>query len=85
MTREEALKNAIEALSQWSQGTVATAVVLAAIAKLELTRPPPRRPRKRKVTSYASAHDRWRLVQWTDHIYTGLRGCYSSADEGRRT
>lgn len=37
MTREEALKNAIEALTQWSQGTVATAVVLAAIPKLELT------------------------------------------------
>ncbi|BBB96650.1 MULTISPECIES: hypothetical protein [Bradyrhizobium] len=44
MTREEASENAIEALTQWSQGKVATSVVLAAIAKLEVTRPPPRRP-----------------------------------------
>ncbi|UPU01499.1 hypothetical protein J4G48_0048495 (plasmid) [Bradyrhizobium barranii subsp. apii] len=41
MTREGALKIAIEALTQWSQRKVATAVVLAAIAKLEARRPTP--------------------------------------------
>lgn len=51
MTREGALKIAIEALTQWSQGKVATAVVLAAIAKLEARRPTPRRPPKRKLSS----------------------------------
>ncbi len=48
--REEALKNAIEALTQWSQEKVATSVVLAAIAKPEVMRPPPRRRPKQKLT-----------------------------------
>ncbi|MBP1290321.1 hypothetical protein AB7M56_000272 [Bradyrhizobium elkanii] len=43
MTREEALKNAIAALRGWSEGKIETSAVLAAIAELMATGPPPRK------------------------------------------
>ncbi len=51
MTRDEALKNAIEALKEWSEGKAHTSVVLAAIAELMATRPPPRPPSKPELSS----------------------------------
>lgn len=57
MSREEALEDAIAALGDWSGGTTETSVVLATIAQLMATGPPPSRPQNQKLVSPTDTHD----------------------------